>query len=59
MEWLDALDGPLPLATRTPAQRGGTWSYGAAVLPGQDGAHPSGHLPWMTAGMCWPGGTQG
>lgn len=38
----DVLAGPLPLATRTPAQKGGTGSCGAAVFPGQVATHLSG-----------------
>lgn len=49
----DALAGPLPLATKTPAQKAGTGSCGAGWSP------PLGCWPGVTAGMCWPGGTQG
>lgn len=38
----DALAGPLPPATKTPAQNGGAGSCGAAILPKQVGAHLSG-----------------
>ena len=55
----DTLAGPLPICHQDSSPEWWHWELWGSYFAGAGWSPSLGHWPWMTAEMCWPGGTQG